>query len=93
MRVLGNANLYPECKNHSRLENSWRRFDFNMIESKNDGNLSLSWYRIFSEAGKRLMDINDIKRDGFLNRSLVSLILMSNYMGKLALLLYNFPIL
>ena len=76
MRGLENADLYPECKNHSRLENSSREFDFNMIESENDGNLPLRWYRIFSQAGKRLMDINDVKRDGFLNRSLVSLILM-----------------
>lgn len=88
---MGSENSYPECKNHSTLENPWRKFEFNMIVSDNDGNLPLSWYRIFSQAGERLMDINDIQRDGFLNRTLVSLILMSSYMSKLALIL--FPIL
>ena len=44
---MGKENSYPECKNHSTLENPWRKFEFNMIVSDNDGNLPLSWYRIY----------------------------------------------
>lgn len=92
MKVLGNTNLYPECNNHSRLQEPWRRHEYNQITPKDDKDLSVGWYRIFGQAGERLLDINDIPTNIF-NKSFVSLVLISPCVKYLTVVLINLAIL
>lgn len=86
-QVLGNAHLYPECNTHMhmRLDEAWRQHEFNQFNQQKDGNLTTGWYRIFGQAGQRLLDINDIPKNVF-NRTLVSPVLVSTYTKNLAML-------
>ena len=89
MQVLGNANLYPECEvnNHKRLQEPGRRDENSQPSTVQDGNLTAGWYRIDSEAGKRLLEITDIPKNTT-KRNLVRLLLLSIYLKKLVWLLY-----
>ena len=90
--MLGNAHLYPECNKHMLLQEPWRQHDFNQISPKKDEELTPGWYRIYGQAGERLLDINDIPKHVF-NRTLVSLVLVSVYVDNLVMLWYNFAML
>ena len=77
--MLGSANSYPECENHMRLQEPGRKYKNNQPSSVLDGNnLTTGWYRVFGQAGQRLLDITDIPRN-FFERNVVRLILVSTY--------------
>ena len=93
MQVLGNAQLYPECENHMRLQEHWRKYVNNQPETKiRIENLTVGWYRIDGQAGKRLLDITDIPNNAF-KRNLVRLILLSAYENQLVMLWHSLVIL
>ena len=92
LQVLGIANLYPECKEHmhKRLQESSRKHEHNRVDSNlNDVNLAAGWYRIFGEAGNRLLDINDLPKNVSINY-VVRLILFSIYVNNLVTLRHIF---
>ena len=74
--MLGNAHLYPECEDHMRLQEPWRKHANNQASGKDDKDLKAGWYRVSGQAGKRLLDINDIPKS-ILNASTVSLTFLS----------------
>ena len=93
MQVLGNARLYPECENHMRLQEHWRKYVNNQPETKiRIENFTVGWHRIGGQAGKRLLDITDIPHTVF-KRNLVRLILLSAYENQLVMLLHSLVIL
>ena len=91
VHVLGNTHLYPECEsnNHMRLQNPGRRHNFNQISVLKDTALKAGWYRIFGQAGARLLDITDIPKN-FSKRDIVRLFLFSTYVNNLVMPLHNF---
>ena len=88
VQVLGNAHLYPECENHMRLKEPWRQHVNNQPSGEDDRNLTAGWYRVFGQAGKRLLDINDIPKN-ILNATIVSLTFLSIQVSNFAVLLHN----
>lgn len=77
--MLGNANSYPECENHMLLQEPGRKHEYNQPSSIPDGsNLTAGWYRVFRQAGQRLLDITDIPKH-FFERNTVRPILVSTY--------------
>ena len=86
MQVLVNAHLYPECQNHMRLQEHWRKHVNNQPETTiRIENFTAGWYRIDGQAGKRLLDITDIPNSVF-KKNLVRLILLSTYVNNLLML-------
>ena len=82
--MLGNTHLYPECKsnNHMRLQDAGRKYNFNQPTVLKDGTLKAGWYRIFGQAGARLLDITDIPKNiSKIDR--VSLFLVPTYVNNL----------
>lgn len=91
VHVLGNTRLYPECEsnNHMRLQNPGRRHNFNQFSVLKDATLKAGWYRIFGQAGTRLLDITDIPTN-FSKRDIVRLFLVSTYVNNLVMPLHSF---
>ena len=79
---MGDAHFYPECENHMRLQEPGRRHVNNQPSILQDGNLTAGWYRIYGQAGQRLLDITDIPKNTF-QRIAVRLILVSTYAKNL----------
>lgn len=91
VQVLGNAHFYPECEitsGHRRLQEPWRQYVNNQPSGKDDRNLKTGWYRVSGQAGKRLLDINDIPKTVF-NATFVSLTFLSVHVNRFALLLHK----
>ena len=85
--MLGNKNPYPECENHMLLEEPGRKHDNNQPSSILDGNnLTAGWYRVYGQAGQRLLDITDIPKK-FFERNTVRLILVPSYANNFIMLL------
>ena len=83
VQVLGNIHLYPECEsnNHMRLQDAGRKHNFNQPRVLKDGSLKAGWYRIFGQAGTRLLDITDIPKN-ISKRDRVRLFLVSTYVNN-----------
>ena len=85
--MLGHPKPYPECENHIRLQEPGRKHDNNQPSSIPDGNnLTAGWYRVYGQAGQRLLDITDIPKN-FLERNKVRLILVPSYANNFIMLL------
>lgn len=78
---------------HNLLQEPTRKHETNQIDFKlNDVNVAAGWYRIFGQAGNRLLDISDLPKN-VSKRNVVRLILISTYVNNLKTLRRIFPIL
>lgn len=46
-----------------RLQDAGRKYNFNQPSALKDGKLKAGWYRVFGQAGERLLDITDIPKN------------------------------
>lgn len=71
---------------HKRLQEPSRKHENNEVGIKlNDASLAAGWYRIFGQAGNRLLDINDLPKN-VSKEYVVRLILFSIYVNDLVTL-------
>lgn len=72
-----------------RLQDAGRKYNFNQPSALKDGTLKAGWYRVFGQAGERLLDITDIPKN-ISERNRVRLFLVSNYVKNLIMPLHSF---
>ena len=86
VQVMGNAHLYPECEteNHRLLKEPGRKHEYDQPSRLQDWNLTTDWYRVYEQAGKRLLDITDIPKH-FFERNTVRLVFWQSWRNLIIL--------